>query len=162
MINNGNLKSFKDRNLSTIDYLEILQMEYIVAELRYKIYKNAKDKAFYLKVMNGKKFKIEDINKRNSLPTIFNDDVVKEKYYKQIYLNSGFPKFMYVSEKHRLDYQTKDFDYYYTLNCDFKISLNNTVTIGKLKSINKENNEATLLVENKLITILLDKITRII
>ena len=64
-------------------------------ELRKKIYPSTSDKAFYQKVMDGKKRKIEDIALRNKLKTIFNDSQLKIVFYQQIHPQFNFPKFIY-------------------------------------------------------------------
>ena len=55
----------KTRHLSTYEYLQVLQIEYIVAELRKKIYVKKKDKDFYRRVLEGIEKKIKDISTKD-------------------------------------------------------------------------------------------------
>ena len=63
--------SEKTRNLSVYEYLKELQVEYIVFELRRKIYQSQKDRRHFEKVLNFKETKIKDIARRNCLKSIF-------------------------------------------------------------------------------------------
>lgn len=87
---------FKSRNLTFMEYFENLQREYLVAELRYKIYVSEKDKKYYLeREMAGKRTTIEDISLRNNLKNIFSSTERREKYMKEIYNEVGLPNFIY-------------------------------------------------------------------
>ena len=76
----------KNRTQNFNDFFACLQREYLVAELRYKIYMKVKDKEYYLhKEMEGKKKTIESIASRNNFPSIFTDQWLLEKYKSEIY-----------------------------------------------------------------------------
>ena len=111
----------KTRNLSTFDYLEVLQTEYVVAQLRKKIYPHVKDKNFYKRTMEHKQTKIEDIDSRNSLPTIFNDTKVKEAIYARVFLPQGLPNFHYKDEAVRAELEAKDIANYYSPEAEVKV-----------------------------------------
>ena len=126
----------KSRNLSFYQYLEQLQLEYIVAELRRKIYVSIKDHEFYRKVMEKKKRVIEDIALRNNLQTIFTDKWKREEKYREVYKHIGFPNFMYRDENEKNLLYSKDLKFYYMINAEFRVSLpNGEEKIGKLKHI---------------------------
>jgi hypothetical protein len=116
----------KTRNLSTFDYLEVLSSEYVVAEIRKKIYPHSKDKAFYAKTMSHKRAKIEDIASRNSLPTMFNDTKVKEAIYSRIIPAFGLPNFSYKNEEVRAELEAKDIANYYAQDGEVKVMQKDT------------------------------------
>ena len=97
----------KNRTLNFNDFFACLQREYLVAELRYKIYMKAKDKEYYLhKEMEGKKKTIESIASRNNFPSIFTDQWLFEKYKSEIYNEWGLPNFIYRSDEDRTNRRT--------------------------------------------------------
>ena len=66
MVNNSSGIS-KSRNLSVVELFEILQSEYVVCELRAKIYPLDKHKDYWRDLMEKKRTKIIDIAKKNAL-----------------------------------------------------------------------------------------------
>jgi hypothetical protein len=128
----------KSRHLSPYDYLEVLQIEYIITELRRKIYVKRKDKDYYQRVLKGKKTKIEDICNRNSLPCIFSDSDEKKKYYQRVYPIVGFPNFFYKDKEKEAESVVKDFYYYYHVDTDFRILDGEVTRVGKLMSVDQE------------------------
>ena len=92
----------KNRDLPISNYLDILQKEFVVAEIRHKIYPKISNKTFWAKVMEGKKEKIEDISSRNKIATIFNNKEKKDQIYSEIYGEKGLPNFIYKNEEQRL------------------------------------------------------------
>lgn len=101
------------RSLSRLEYYERLQYEYLIAELRSKIYSSSKDRTYYRdRVMVGKRSNIEDISKRNNLPSIFTSTDVYDIYYNQIYVDS-YPNFMYADECEQLQFEQRDREEYY-------------------------------------------------
>jgi hypothetical protein len=88
----------KSRDVSTLDYLEVLQEEFICAVIRSKIYPRLSDKRHYEKVTEGKREKIVDIAKRNSLITIFDDKDEYLEYWLKTVKSFGFPNFTYNQE----------------------------------------------------------------
>lgn len=153
----------KDRNITISEYLNVLQKEYIVAEIRYKIYPRPKDKIFYKnKVMNGKKRKIDDIGSRNNLPTIFNCFLTKDKMYQSIYNIKGLPLFSYKNDEHRKIQRPEDILFYYYKNSDVKIIIDNDIQIGKIIYSNFEKEICRVDVEGEIIDLPLNEVTRIL
>lgn len=128
----------KSRNLSTFRFFEQLQLEYIVAELRKKIYPSVKDKGYYKKVMKFKKEKIEDICSRNSLPSIFTDPAQKEELYKYVYREIGPPLFLYRDKKHEEEFSFQDLTNYYLVGSEVKVYKDGKVIIGRIEAVNLE------------------------
>lgn len=119
----------KSRDQKFYEFFEILQLEYIVAELRYKIYPEGFRKEKSLEIMKMKKEKIFDIAIRNRLDTIFEDICVgcntffskklRDKLYSQIYPERGFPNFIYRDDKHKSQLEKFDRKFYYFLGSEF-------------------------------------------
>lgn len=128
-------EKLKTRDLPLLDFLKQLQIEYLVADLRSKIYKRDKDKTFWKdKVMPGKKKKIEDIVARNpDIITIFNSNKELLRIKETIYNQYGIPKFFYRDEEQRKELEIKDFLNYFSYGADFLI-----------RTAENENKKATL------------------
>lgn len=110
----------KTRDLSYYQYYIQLQLEYIVVELRRKIYPSIKDKNYYQRVMEGKKKVIEDISLRNSLKSIFNSETEKNLRYQEIY-REGFPLFLYRDQQERENLEYKDKSFYYMKGSEVRV-----------------------------------------
>jgi hypothetical protein len=81
-----------NRNLSILDFLKQLQTEYLLYELRIKIYPSSEDKAKFRGILEYKENKIIDICKKNSLDNMFtNGDILKE-IEEEFYDQFGNPK----------------------------------------------------------------------
>lgn len=68
------------RNISALEYLIALQIEFLLYAMRSKIYPYNKDREKFKNIMDYKKSKIEDISKKNHLLNIFTDDVRKREF----------------------------------------------------------------------------------
>jgi hypothetical protein len=158
----SNVKRVKTRHLSLCQYLKRLQLEYIVAELRKKIYPLKGDQLFYENLMVQKRKTIEDISKRNYLPNIFNDDNLRQELYDTIHPEFGFPLFLYRDESHRIKYEPLDKKYYYYQNTEFRVLVKDKVEIVKLESVNLEDNSAVILFNGNQLVIATSNIARIL
>jgi len=145
----------KSRNLTIFEYFEKLQLEYIVAELRKKIYPVIRDKKYYERVMKAKKEKILDIASRNTLPSIFDTEIdegdTRIEMYQKIYKEEGLPKFLYRDETDRdrmmyvndqggsaKEYSYKELDIinYYMKGSEVKVILEGITHIGNIVDFN--------------------------
>lgn len=116
-------ESRKSRDQKFREFFEILQLEYIVAELRYRIYLDEEKKQKSLDIMEMKKKKILDMAVRNSLKTIFEDcrigctsyfdPELKKSLYARIYPEIGFPNFIYRDDMHRKQIEFLDKKFYF-------------------------------------------------
>src|SRR5215210_2726524 len=88
-------KREKSRHLSILDFFETLQVEYILADLRHKIYPRLKDKAYWERVKLGKRATIEKLATKNSLPSIFTDKEMLSVFDKKVYRDVSYPLFTY-------------------------------------------------------------------
>lgn len=165
----------KTRDLSMFEYLHVLQIEFVVAELRKKIYPSKKDKNYYSRVMIFKKEKIEDIATRNKLPTIFDDEAMKEKVYLEVYnREGGFPNFHYKDNgktnpktgRKEIDEQMEnDFYNYYLSDTEIKVIMeDNQIAIGTIKDVDEENDicRVKLRHDNEIKIVTLNRVTRIL
>lgn len=124
----------KTRNQSLFEYFESLQLEYVQAELRKKIYITRKHRNFQEKLMGRKKVKIEDIAQRNNLPSIFNNRDEYERFYNRIYNADRYPDFVYANEEQREEFQVRDFESYYNPSSEVKV-MEDEVRIGVIKQL---------------------------
>jgi len=134
----------KSRDLTIFEYFEQLQLEYIVAELRKKIYPSLKDKNYYRRVMQQKEAKIQDIALRNSLPSIFSEGngKYKREKYQEIYYERGLPNFLYRDEIMRDKFEESDINNYYYEGSEVKVFIpkdkeeEEEIVIGSISSVN--------------------------
>lgn len=128
---------YKSRKISFMEYFENLQREYIVSELRSKIYPNEKDKKYYIeREMAGKRLKIEDISYRNNLENIFSSPFMKRKFYAEIYPSTGLPNFIYRDESDRKKREKLDIYNYFSKNTLVTVIYNECCLKGKIVSTN--------------------------
>jgi len=121
----------KSRNLSILEYLNILQKEYIVCILRTKIYTKLNDKAHWKKVAEYKKEKIKTISQRNTLDNIFDDKDIYNQIYKEIVPTFGLPFFIYKDEREKELLIKQDFTNYFYKEMEIKfIDQNNESQLG--------------------------------
>jgi hypothetical protein len=125
----------------------ILQKEYIVAELRKKIYPDLSGKAKSEEIMAGKKKKIFDIAMKNSIKTIFPDmklgttsmydEELRTKLYREVYGESGYPKFIYRDSEQKAKLSEKDRKCYYMIGSEVRIGneVGQIVDVDLLKEI---------------------------
>lgn len=158
------MESKKTRNLSTYEYLQVLQIEYIVAELRKKVYVKKKDKEFYKRVLVGKEKKIKDICLRNSLPSIFTSEESKGKCYSEVYNPYSYPEFHYKNDEQVQEFKAKDFYYYYYKGSDFRVNVEGNIMVGTLVSVNEESKVAYIKLKGESVDtpFTLDVVARII
>lgn len=126
----------KSRDISLFKYLGVLQREYLIAELRRKIYVKPKDKQYYERVMRFKREKIEDISERNLLPNIFDNTSEGEMQREQIFPNQGgYPVFIYRDESEKESYAIKDFENYYSPGSEVKVKSEGGFQVGVITDI---------------------------
>lgn len=127
-------KKSKSRNLSVYEYFNVLQLEWIVADLRIRLYPKKKDKEYWAKVREGKRVIIESIAEKNHLPTIFSDGEMKTSFEAKIYLPEGVPNFVYKDEDNRKAQEPFDLIYYFSKGSEVRYDWYGDVRVGKIKS----------------------------
>lgn len=125
-------KSLKSRHLSILDYFENLQVEYIQADLRHKIYPKLKDKAYWNRVKEGKKATIIKLSEKNSIPSIFSDDTMLRDFEKRVYRDVSYPIFTYRDEQHEMEQSYLDLRWYYNQGSDVRVDIDGDILIGKI------------------------------
>jgi hypothetical protein len=152
----------KTRNLSIFEFFEQLQLEYIVLELRKKIYPSLADQEYYERVMIQKREKINDIALKNYLPSIFTDKEIKKHKYNEIYNPFGLPNFMYKDEDHKQKYALLDKKYYYLPESEVRIVIEGELKVGKINSVDFIKDKAIVIVDSENFELDLQHIARIL
>lgn len=128
------LKKEKSRHLSVYQFFQILQLEWIVADLRSKIYPKKKDKEYWNKVKEGKEKIFEQIAEKNHLPTIFSDEEMRRLLEMEVYKPQGLPNFLYKNDENRGAQEPFDLTYYYSKGAEVRFDVFGEQKIGKVKS----------------------------
>lgn len=130
------MKKYKSRKITFIEFFDNLQREYIVAELRSKIYSNEKDKKYYIeREMAGKRQKIEDISAKNNLDNIFSSSFLKCKFYEEIYNKTGLPNFIYRDDLDKSKRGVLDVYNYFSKGTLVNVLYNDCCLKGKVISV---------------------------
>lgn len=137
----------KDRHISILDYYTILQLEYLLYELRSKIYPASEDKAKFKQILLFKKEKIDDIARKNHLDSMFDSKEYKEELYEKLFDGQSTPK----------EFNGRDKYFYYFIGSDFSFDGQGF----KLKSYNLKEDLANLESNGKKVSASLLDIRRI-
>jgi hypothetical protein len=123
----------KSRSLTTYQFFEIVQIEYICALLRSRIYTRSKDKQYWLRVPEGKKQKIEEISIRNNnMANIFTDSDMLSALERRIYRENTYPIFIYKDDIHRSTQEYFDMLCYYSKGAEVRFDFGNGQEIGQI------------------------------
>jgi hypothetical protein len=152
----------KTRHLSIFQFYEMLQSEYLVLELRSKIYPAISDKEYYKRVMEQKKEKILDIASKNYLPSIFDDPEIKNHKREEIYKPFGMPNFIYKDEEHKKRFAPLDKKYYYLPESEVRITVDGELRVGKIQSVDFHLNKAVIKCGEESVEMSLDHISRVL
>lgn len=138
----------KDRDISILDYFNVLQQEYLYFEVKSKIYPSSSDKDYFKRVMYFKQKKIEDIAQKNNLDSMFDSDKKLQEVRDEFFNVSGNPT--------RLG--KRDWYFYYKPGSDFSYNGKGV----KMVSYDMDNNSAVVKTEQGEIEVSLDDISRIL
>lgn len=136
----------KSKDLSITNYLDVLQREYLVAEIRHKIYPKISDKTYWERVMDGKRQKIDDICFRNRISSIFDNDGEKKRLYLEVYNEMGLPNFIYKDDEQRLGngefpgLEETDITNYYAEGSEVRVDYEGKRAFGKITEFDYLNN----------------------
>lgn len=123
-------KKTMTRKISFLEFFNQLQKEYLVAEIRYKIYTNIVDKKYYKeREMLGKKNTIENISIKNNLPSIFSNKELYNNIRHEIIGEWGLPKFLYRDELDKEKRGIRDIYNYFSRRSEVSVLLSD----GKIK-----------------------------
>jgi hypothetical protein len=151
----------KKQNLSTLQYLDKLNIEWWVNNFRKKIYPKIKDKEYYKRVCELKKNRIIEISQRNNIDCIFDNEEKMRLLNNKFKVDGGIPLFEGLNNL--------DLVNYYYPNSDCRVFLGNSegkpiFFIGKIKSFLKDLNSVEVLLEGDSDpkTFLINKVARIL
>jgi hypothetical protein len=123
----------KSRHLNILDFLDKLQVEYYQADFRRSIHHSPKNKAYWKRVMEGKREKILDISKRSELANIFNDSTEADEYRSRV-----FPSTKSIGIKFELT--TEEAELYYAPGSPVKVEVEAGKFItGKIEQVYFDN-----------------------
>ncbi len=141
-----NQEARKSRNQKFYEFFIVLQKEYIVAELRKKIYPDITGKSKSDEIMAGKKKKVFDMAMKNRIGTIFPDMALGEmslydeklriKLYREIYGDGGLPNFIYRDKNQEDKLGKKDRNCYWMLGAEVRIGSD----VGSLQEVDFDKN----------------------
>lgn len=153
----------KSRNLSVSQLFEVLQEEYIVCELRFKIYPILQHKDYWKGLMQKKKEKIIDIAKKNNLFSIFDDSRVKIDFEKRVIHEIGYPTFIYKDDNQRLLQEKWDYHNYYLPKTEVKVyNEDGKLLVGTIESVDFANNKISISIEKATQEYSIETVTRVL
>ena len=140
------MKRKGSRKLSIFQYLEVLQQEYYLAYLRYRIYPSVKDREYYKRTMEGKLEKIKSISSEHNLPNIVSDEVIDESVRLKVLGTGGFPEITYRNKEDRDAFEFTDKVNYYLKGSDVAICSEETdeVQHGVVESFDLVTDEVSV------------------
>lgn len=153
-----------ERKLSTYQYFEILQVEWLVTDLRCRIFTNEKDVAYWRRVREGKRVKIESIAEKNKLPTIFFDDDLKRDLENRIYNDYSYPNFQYKDESDKQSQGYWDLLSYYSKGVEVRYESTEEMKVGTIIDYTPFAKEIRVqcIKTNEIETVLVSKTVRIL
>lgn len=164
-----NTEKRKSRNQKFYEYFITLQKEFIVAELRKKIYPDTTGKAKSEEIMIGKRTKVFDMSIKNSMGTIFPDMFIGSKslydeklriqLYREIYNEFGLPNFIYRDKIQEEKLGLKDRNCYWMFGSEIATR---DKKVGSLQSIDFNKNIGFVKVGGQIIEYSLLDIKRIL
>lgn len=155
-------KKTKTRFLTTYEYFEVIQIEYICCVLRARVYTKPKDKDYWNKVAEGKKETIKKIAERNNLPSIFDDSDLEAALNRRVFRESTYPIFIYKDEEQKLSQEYFDLLNYYSKGSDVRFDLGAGQQVGKVKSYKPFDKFVVVEVDSEEIKVEVTKLIRIL
>jgi len=152
----------KSRHLSIYQFFETLQLEWLIADLRFRISIKAKDKEYWKKVKEGKQLTIEGIADRNTLPTIFTDSDLKADLEKRIYGAGNFPDFHYKDESNKQLQGYWDLQHYYRPGTEVRFDLFGETKVGKIDTYRVNDIKLKIKYSDETFDLALTEISRIL
>ncbi|WP_291910999.1 hypothetical protein [Chitinophaga sp. CB10] len=117
------LKCEKTRELSIYDFFVVLQVEWLQADIRQKIYQSEKDKKYWGRVKEGKENTILKIAERNNLPNLFNDPYIKAEISSRVFQKTSYPLFTYKNAEMKAELEYLDLLFYYYKGTEVRFEL---------------------------------------
>lgn len=155
-------KKKKSRSLSVYQYFQVLQVEWLVADLRVRIFPSKKDKDYWIKVKEGKRQVVEDIAEKNHLPTIFNDSEMRRAFENKVYVDKGHPNFHYKDDWYKYLQEPLDLLHYYTKGVEVRFEVYEEMKVGIIKSYIPEKDTIDIEFQGEILTLPISEVTRIL
>lgn len=152
----------KSRHLSIYQYFEALQVEYLIADLRFRIATKAKDKEYWKKVKDGKKQNIEAIADRNQLPTVFTDSDLKAELERRIYGCGSYPNFHYRDESSKQLQGYWDLIHYYKPGTEVRFEWFSEVKVGRIKNYKPNHTTVSIEIGEEVLEVEIGAVSRIL
>lgn len=159
----------KSRHLTVHQLFEVLQEEFVVCELRSKIYPNTprpfsevSHKEYWTDLAQKKKEKIIHIAQKNNLFSIFNSDKIKKDFYERIIPSVGFPNFVYKDDLQRLKQEKWDMHNYYLPKSEVTVYIDGELVRGVISHVIFKNHIAYININDILKPYDLSLVTRIL
>lgn len=141
------MSNAKGRNLSALEYIKVLEVEWWVCNLRRKIYPTKNDKSHFGKVSLLKRNRIIEISERNEIPHIFSDSEMMKELNKRFSAKGGCPDFPGRNED--------DIEFYFYQNNEvrcfygFDKEGKSIIKLGKIRSFDIESSLVEVEFEKK-------------
>ena len=126
------MNNIKTKSLTIYEYFCQLQLEYVVAELRSKIYFRQDDRDYWKSICEKKKKNIENIVLKNNIPSIFDDPDIRKEYEEKVFLDKNFPNFTYKDEESKNKQIFWDYVNYYARGSEFRCEINGEILVGTI------------------------------
>lgn len=136
------------RNISILQYFNVLQLEFLLYELRAKIYPFANEKTKFKEILDFKKNKIDDLSKKNKLKSIFDCEQKRLSIESEFLDVNGVPREMSSRDKY----------FYYAIKAEFSFDGKDC----KLCKYDFKNGTAVISLQNIEHTVELSEIRRIL
>ena len=137
----------KDRDIPIGDYITLMQYEYISYMVRTRLWSNPLDKDKFKDIAAKKKIKIEKITSKNSIPTIFSNEKIKDQMLDSFFTEWGLPKFKYRDDYQRHGKKGRNYwdrYYYYRVDRDVKVKTDEGISIGKIVAYDCDRDIVTI------------------
>ncbi len=136
----------KSRNLSTLEYIKVLEVEWWINSLKRKIYPSKVDKGYYTRVTMFKKSRIIDMSDRNQIPHIFNDNDKMKELNKRLSPVGGCPEFEGRTDLDLINYYLPNSD----VRCFYGFENRKPlIKVGKIISFDIKIHQVEVQVENE-------------
>ena len=112
--------------------------------------------------MAGKKITIEKFAEKNSLRSIFTDDVMRREFERRVYRENSFPLFTYRDDAHRENQEKWDLVNFYARGSDVRVKVYEDIKIGKVASYVPFSPIITVIIDGKLEKHSINLVTRIL
>lgn len=156
------IKKKKSRSLTVYQFFQVLQIEWLVADLRVRIYPSKKEKDYWTKVKEGKRQIIEDIATKNYLPTIFSDSEMFRIFQNKVFVEKGHPNFHYKDDFYKVQQEPLDLFHYFRKDAEVRFEVYEEMKVGIIKNYLPETDKVDVEFEGQTFSLPISEVTRIL